>query len=170
MPTKVTSPRSFGRTPPRPPKPSGTRPGVRKGRRAAARLPGQDGRRSRVCLRKRSVGRQQTSPVAARPIVRVRGCSLVLGAPRGRCTLTAERTTQGMRPPSSPGRLSQDFNILSRNLTDGVGRLRYIRMHELMHERYRASPVAGLWRCTCGTIAGDRSRIETTRRAARTRI
>ena len=34
----------------------------------------------------------------------------------------------GDSPPSAlpPARLSQDSNILSRNLTDGAGRLRYI--------------------------------------------
>ena len=32
----------------------------------------------------------------------------------------------GVRLPAPPARLSQDSNILSRNLTDGAGRLRYI--------------------------------------------
>src|SRR2546429_5297300 len=39
--------------------------------------------------------------------------------------LTAAQHAGG-RLPAPPARLSQDSNILSRNLTDGAGRLRYI--------------------------------------------
>lgn len=41
-------------------------------------------------------------------------------------TLTAERGTWWVQLPAPPARLSHDSNILSRNVTDGAGRLRYI--------------------------------------------
>jgi hypothetical protein len=54
------------------------------------------------------------------------GLSLVLGFPFGGYMLADARGALEVRLPSSPARLSQDSNILSRNLIDILQRWRYL--------------------------------------------
>jgi hypothetical protein len=83
------------------------------------------------------------------------GWSLVQGAPSDGGTQTAVPGTLRGCLPSSPLRLSQDFNIFSTYFTDGTGRLRYISDAQV--DKYLAS-IGGLSR-RCGTIASGRVQL-----------